>query len=71
MGLDPGIPGSRPELKAGAKPLRCPGIPHSGASMVWTFIGPSLTTDTDSNIKIIAFKISTVLKPKIWHHDDA
>ena len=27
VGLDPGSPGSRPEPKAGAKPLRHPGIP--------------------------------------------
>ena len=27
MGFDPGSPGSRPEPKAGAKPLRHPGIP--------------------------------------------
>ena len=27
VGLDPGSPGSRPELKAGAKPLGHPGIP--------------------------------------------
>ena len=29
MGFDPGSPGSRPEPKAGAKPLRHPGIPRS------------------------------------------
>ena len=28
MGLDPGTLGSRPGLKAGAKPLSQPGIPH-------------------------------------------
>ena len=28
MGFDPGSPGSRPGPKAGAKPLRHPGIPH-------------------------------------------
>ena len=28
VGLDPGSPGSRPGLKAGAKPLSHPGIPH-------------------------------------------
>ena len=27
VGFDPGSPGSRPGLKAGAKPLRHPGIP--------------------------------------------
>ena len=27
VGFDPGSPGSRPEPKAGAKPLRHPGIP--------------------------------------------
>ena len=27
MGFDPGSPGSRPGPKAGAKPLRHPGIP--------------------------------------------
>ena len=27
VGLDPGSPGSRPGSKAGAKPLRHPGIP--------------------------------------------
>ena len=29
VGLDPGSPGSRPGPKAGAKPLRHPGIPVS------------------------------------------
>ena len=29
MGFDPGSPGSRPGPKAGAKPLRHPGIPSS------------------------------------------
>ena len=29
VGLDPGTPGSRPEPKAGAKPLSHPGIPIS------------------------------------------
>ena len=29
VGLDPGSPGSRPGPKAGAKPLRHPGIPLS------------------------------------------
>ena len=29
VGFDPGSPGSRPGLKAGAKPLRHPGIPLS------------------------------------------
>ena len=29
MGFDPGSPGSRPGPKAGAKPLRHPGIPQS------------------------------------------
>ena len=28
VGLDPGTPGSHPGLKAGAKPLRPPGIPE-------------------------------------------
>ena len=28
VGLDPGSPGSRPRPKAGAKPLRHPGIPN-------------------------------------------
>ena len=27
MGLDPGTPGSRPELKADAQPLSHPGVP--------------------------------------------
>ena len=31
MGLDPGSPGSRPGPKAGAKPLRHPGIPIIGS----------------------------------------
>ena len=29
VGLDPGTPGSRPGPKAGAKPLRHPGIPRT------------------------------------------
>ena len=30
VGFDPGSPGSRPGPKAGAKPLRHPGIPREG-----------------------------------------
>ena len=30
VGLDPGSPGPRPGPKAGAKPLRHPGIPETG-----------------------------------------
>ena len=37
VGFDPGSPGSRPEPKAGAKPLRHPGIPYS------RFLNGSLT----------------------------
>ena len=32
VGLDPGSPGSHPEPKAGAKPLRHPGIPSGHKS---------------------------------------
>ena len=32
VGFDPGSPGSRPGPKAGAKPLRHPGIPHGAYS---------------------------------------
>ena len=32
VGLDPGTPGSCPGLKAGAKPLSHPGIPHIAIS---------------------------------------
>ena len=31
VGFDPGSPGSRPGPKAGAKPLRHPGIPRAGS----------------------------------------
>ena len=31
VGFDPGSPGSRPGPKAGAKPLRHPGIPSQGS----------------------------------------
>ena len=34
MGFDPGSPGSHPGPKAGAKPLRHPGIPNSYLSIV-------------------------------------
>ena len=33
VGFDPGSPGSRPGPKAGAKPLRHPGIPRYGVSI--------------------------------------
>ena len=38
VGLDPGSPGSRPGPKAGAKPLRHPGIPwkHKSKSQLCT-----------------------------------
>lgn len=41
--------------------------------MVWKFIGPNLTTDVDSNIQNVAFKISTLIqvKLKLWHYDDS
>ena len=35
VGLDPGSPGSRPGPKAGAKPLRHPGIPLSVFNQEW------------------------------------
>ena len=38
VGFDPGSPGSRPGPKAGAKPLRHPGIPHP--SLFTPFIAP-------------------------------
>ena len=38
MGFDPGSPGSRPEPKAGAKPLRHPGIPTYCFSIAHLFI---------------------------------
>ena len=34
VGFDPGSPGSRPGPKAGAKPLRHPGIPRSPKEML-------------------------------------
>ena len=34
VGLDPRFPGSRPGPKAGAKPLRHPGIPNPGTFKV-------------------------------------
>ena len=34
MGFDPGSPGSRPGPKAGAKPLRHPGIPRNESYLV-------------------------------------
>ena len=39
MGFDPGSPGSRPGPKAGAKPLRHPGIPKKGISDGSSFSG--------------------------------
>ena len=45
VGFDPGSPGSRPGPKAGAKPLRHPGIPW--ILSVWEiFISPSFLNDT-------------------------
>ena len=35
VGLDPGSPGSRPGPKAGAKPLRHPGIPSIHLSVIF------------------------------------
>ena len=34
VGFDPGSPGSRPGSKAGAKPLRHPGIPQQNLSLL-------------------------------------
>ena len=36
VGFDPGSPGSRPGPKAGAKPLRHPGIPENNI-FIWIF----------------------------------
>ena len=35
VGFDPGSPGSRPGPKAGAKPLRHPGIPYHGIFLIF------------------------------------
>ena len=43
VGFDPGSPGSRPGPKAGAKPLRHPGIPYL---LVFINVGPTLRPDT-------------------------
>ena len=40
VGFDPGSPGSRPGPKAGAKPLRHPGIPKREVSIANVFSGP-------------------------------
>ena len=37
VGFDPGSPGSRPGPKAGAKPLRHPGIPRGGGFFFFFF----------------------------------
>ena len=38
MGLDPGTPGLGPGPKAGAKPLRHPGIPNSFLMIVFIYL---------------------------------
>ena len=38
MGFDAGSPGSRPGPKAGAKPLRHPGIPQSLIMCIFVFM---------------------------------
>ena len=38
VGFDPGSPGSRPGPKAGAKPLRHPGIPNCRLFLIFTFL---------------------------------
>ena len=38
VGFDPGSPGSRPGPKAGAKPLRHPGIPISSCLILFSLV---------------------------------
>ena len=45
VGLDPGTPGSCPELKAGAQPLSHPGIPVSQFSILALFISTILALE--------------------------
>ena len=40
VGFDPGSPGSRPGPKAGAKPLRHPGIPFHASYMQLLYSSP-------------------------------
>ena len=42
VGFDPGSPGSRPGPKAGAKPLRHPGIPNSSLDVRWNCPGKAI-----------------------------
>ena len=46
VGFDPGSPGSRPGPRAGAKPLRHPGIPAS--VFRWGLMNHSLRTELGS-----------------------
>ena len=55
VGLDPGIPGSRPGPKAGTKPLSHPGIPLIGAIVNGIVFLISL-----SAISLVAYRNATI-----------
>ena len=53
VGFDPGSPGSRPGPKAGAKPLRHPGIPPQ--LLFATFFSPSVCCLQKKQLKYYVF----------------
>ena len=58
VGLDPGSPGSRPGPKAGAKPLRHPGIPKMKVSN--DFIPTSVTEPAGNLMKLNKTRKETI-----------
>ena len=60
VGFDPGSPGSRPGPKAGAKPLRHPGIP----ALYFSLIRSINDRSTDLNLFLNIFSSKNLLKLK-------
>ena len=55
VGFDPGSPGSRPGPKAGAKPLRHPGIP----TFALLFAFPTIAfPDSDGKVEMVVLMAS-------------
>ena len=59
MGLDPRIPGSRPELKADAQLLSLPGVPTSGFQNNITYLmkGPTILKCSSKYNWLLPYKI--------------
>ena len=65
VGFDPGSPGTRPGPKAGAKPLRHPGIP-TFVFWIWYFIPYLVTFSSVLKFKLTKMSGSLYVKMLDW-----